>query len=236
MSEHTTVLSSPSDVAAVAVESTLDVLQTAIAQKGSATWVLAGGTSPTLAYELISHKYRHALDWTKVTAIIGDERFVPVEHPDSNWGSIRPLLEELGLVVCMPEILQSVEVTAAAYNQQLRSKGIVEFDVAWVGVGEDGHTLSLFPGNPGFGSASKQLIIPIHDSPKPPADRISLSMATIPSIHHLIIFATGEAKQMALQRVRSGEALPIGVVANTVASHGGTIQWLYDQQAFGNER
>lgn len=233
MTDRITVFDSPNDVAAAAVESMIEVLQSAITQRGRASWVLAGGTSPMLAYELISDNYADALDWTKVTVVIGDERFVSVDHPDSNWGTIQPLLKGLGLTVCMPEILEDVQATATQYAKELQRHNISDFDLVWVGVGEDGHTLSLFPDNAGFVDSSDQLVIPVHDSPKPPADRISLSMAAVRRSKHLTIFATGEGKQAILQRVRAGEQLPVGVAADVVLEQGGTVQWLYDQQAFG---
>ena len=75
-------------VAKAAAQNAVEILSLAITQHGRATWVLAGGSSPILAYKEIIKNYSDALDWSKVVLIIGDERFVPLSHKDSNWGAI----------------------------------------------------------------------------------------------------------------------------------------------------
>lgn len=77
---------SPLDVAEHAAETSIKILNTAIECHGTAAWVLAGGSSPLLAYEIIAAKYANVVDWSKVSLIIGDERMVPFGNPDSNWG------------------------------------------------------------------------------------------------------------------------------------------------------
>jgi 6-phosphogluconolactonase len=202
----------PDSVAAAAAENAVEILQLAIENNGHASWVLAGGTSPLLAYKKLVAEYGDALDWSKVTILIGDERMVPFTHEDSNWGTITKLFDkssELSKVTRIaPDTSLSVEDAAAHYANEIGQVGITRFDLVWIGVGEDGHTLSLFPGNPGFTQPTTEWAIPVTDSPKPPSERISLSLT---AMQHGV------------------------VVAETVEAHGGEVRWLYDDAAWGEK-
>lgn len=225
-------------VAKAAAENAVELLNLAIEQHGRAVWVLAGGTSPLAAYkELISH-YADAVDWSKVVILIGDERYVPLNHPDSNWHSIMNLFATEAsfetLQRLSPDIQASVEATAASYEIKIRQYGIERFDLVWLGVGDDGHTLSLFPGSAGFTNETQDWVIPVHDSPKPPSERISLSLKALEYVVELVIFATGAAKFEALREARLKGELPIAVAASTVESSGGEVRWLYDDDAWGS--
>lgn len=186
-------------VAAAAAENAIEILQEAIARKGEAYWVLAGGSSPMASYKELVNNHSDALDWSKVTVLIGDERFVPLTHKDSNWGTILPLFDANehfnGMVRIAPEILETVELTAQSYELRIQSIGIEQFDLVWIGVGEDGHTLSLFPGNSAFTDEHSEWVVPVYDAPKAPSERFSLSLEAMRHISELVIFATGKAKK-----------------------------------------
>ena len=224
-------------VADAAAENAVEILRLAIELRDGATWVLAGGTSPLLAYKKIAADYADACDWSKVTAIIGDERMVPFDHKDSNWGTIIEIFEKNELLTqvkrIVPTIHQTVEATAAAYDEAIRQSGIDRFDLVWIGVGEDGHTLSLFPGNPGFIEPTEQWVIPVKDSPKPPAERFSFSLKALEHVHELVIFAVGTSKRDILRQARLKGKLPVAVAAETVEGSGGEVRWLYDDAAWG---
>lgn len=224
------------EVARVAAKDAIETLGAAIASNGSATWVLAGGTSPTSAYEEIVEKYADALDWSKVTVLIGDERIVPLDSPDSNWGTILPLfddnryLSKIQRIVPQPEL---GEVKAAQlYSEAINTLG-KKFDLVWVGVGEDGHTLSLFPKHPGLMDSTDALVIPIYEAPKLPPVRMSLSLKGLERVSKLVIFAVGESKRTALKRARIDPQLPIAKAASVVEKSGGIVEWLFDRDAAG---
>ena len=227
----------PEEVARAAAENAIEILQIAIELRGAASWVLAGGTSPLLAYkDLAQCDTFNTVDWSKVTVLIGDERFVSLDHKDSNWGTISKLFdrnEELSKVQCLiPTISETVETTAADYQSQIKTAGISKFDLVWIGVGEDGHTLSLFPDNPAFTTPTSEWVIPVHDSPKSPADRFTLSLTAMQHVDELVIFAVGAAKQSALKQARLKHNLPVAIVADTVETSGGEVRWLYDEAAW----
>lgn len=227
------------DVAKAAAENAVEILNLAISERGSATWVLAGGSSPIAAYKELITLFSDAVDWSKVTVLMGDERFVPLDEPDSNWGTIMKLFDEHRAFDAMhrlgPTILESVERTAEAYDAKIASllvKG--RFDLVWLGVGEDGHTLSLFPENPGFVNPTSSFVIPIHDAPKQPTQRISLTLQALEHVIELVIFATGASKRDVLRKARLHGTVPVAVAAQTAEGSGAEVRWLYDFEAWGS--
>lgn len=224
-------------VAKAAAENAVEILNKAIEENGKAYWVLAGGSSPTAAYKELTRNYSIAVDWSKVTVFIGDERFVPLADKESNLGTIIALFDTneafSKMVRIAPEILQTVALTAHSYDSKITSLAIDRFDLVWLGVGEDGHTLSLFPGNPGFTEAATELVIPIYASPKPPSERISLSLKALENVAELVIFATGASKSGVLKTARLTGGVPIAVAAEVAEMNGAEVRWLYDDAAWG---
>jgi len=227
------------DVAQAAAENAVEILQLAIEAKGSASWVLAGGTSPMLAYKKIIKDFSDAIDWSLVTVLMGDERMVPLDHKDSNYGAILSLFDKNVELAKVKRIVPSTEVDVASaaddYARKIAFEHIVEFDLVWLGVGEDGHTLSLFPGNAGFTEETEQWVIPVYDSPKPPSERISLSLKALEFVDELVIFAVGASKQDALKAARLKRLLPISVASDVVEMNGGEVRWLYDEAAWNDD-
>ena len=226
-------------VAKAAAENAVEVLTSAIESNGRAVWVMAGGSSPILAYKEIVKHFATELDWSKVTVIMGDERFVGLDDKDSNWGAIMKLFDANQAFADMQRIeptpLESVELTARAYEAKIQSLGLERFDLVWLGVGEDGHTLSLFPGNAGFTEPTERWVIPVYDSPKPPSERISLSLKSLEYVSELVIFATGAGKRDVLRTARLKGGLPISVAAEHAEMHGAEVRWLYDDGAWGEK-
>jgi len=230
---------SADDVAQAAAENAVELLQLVIGTKGTASWVLAGGTSPMAAYKKLVKDFSDALDWSKVTVVIGDERMVPLNDRNSNYGAILSLFDKSPELSKVKRIIPdtTVDVISAAndYAVKIALENFVEFDLMWLGVGEDGHTLSLFPGNVAFTEPADDWVIPVHDSPKPPSERITLSLKALEHVDELVIFAVGEAKQDALKLARLKRLLPIAVAADVVESNGGEVRWLYDEAAWNDD-
>ena len=227
------------DVAQAAAENAVELLQLAIETKGAASWVLAGGSSPMLAYKKIVKDFSDALDWSKVVVIMGDERMVPLDHKDSNFGAIMALFDtsvELSKVRRItPDTSGHVLAAAEDYANKITAENFDEFDLVWLGVGEDGHTLSLFPGNVGFTEPTDKWVIPVYDSPKPPSERITFSLVALEHVDELVIFAVGASKQEALKQARLKRLLPISVASDVVESNGGEVRWLYDEAAWNDD-
>jgi 6-phosphogluconolactonase len=233
---------SPAIVAEWAASALRDDLVAAVAEHGRAHWVAAGGSTPAAAYRVLAERCADEIPWNHLRILMGDERCVPVEHPDSNWGQLRAaLLEFISVrddVLLRPRAELGAEPAAELYETILRglatsSDGRVRLDHVWLGMGEDGHTLSLFPGRL-VAAAEDRLVAPVHDSPKPPPDRVTLTLEALKGAVHCVILATGAGKREVVARAVSGDiALPIARAAQTVESAGGKVTWALDRAAAG---
>ena len=207
---------SAEDVAEAAAIMTITALTGAITTHGHATWVVAGGSTPLLAYDHIAAHFLDRVDWSRVTIIMGDERIGPLDGPDNNWHTITPrLFDHIPQATFLrPQSDMSAETAAAGYEKTLtelpQTTGVPRFDIVWLGMGEDGHTLSLFPGHTDFEPSDTRLVVPIHHSPKPPADRISLTLHALTGAVKTCILATGQAKATAFVAAQEpSSTLPI---------------------------
>jgi 6-phosphogluconolactonase len=209
-----TVLESPEDVASAAAADIAEALR-----DGARSLVLAGGTTPRRCYELLS---RMEVDWGRVSILFGDERCVRPDHPDSNYRMAREaLLDRVSpaTVYRMPAELGPDEA-AGLYAHVVAA--VAPLDVVVLGVGEDGHTASLFPGHPALNATG--LAVGIRDSPKPPSQRVTLTLAALQAARRVIILATGAGKADAVARAKRHE-VPSGMIAGA--------RWLIDRAAAG---
>lgn len=151
--------------------------------------VLAGGSSFLRAYSLT------VADWDGVHLWYGDERCVPYDDPDSNHGQARERLRAPGAIWHpMPP-----DQDAEGYERSLEG---VAFDLVLLGMGPDGHTLSLFPGSPLLHERRRR-VAAVSDSPKPPPRRLTLTLPALAGAP-LLLLVTGRDKAPALARVLDG--------------------------------
>jgi 6-phosphogluconolactonase len=205
------------------------VLQKMIKQYGNATWVLAGGTTPIAAYELIESKHKDDLDWSKVTMLLGDERI----GSDYNGHEINQALGSLPTTRLFPNGTLKAEDAAGEYEVMLGTlpkgdSGLPRLDLVWLGVGADGHTLSLFPSHASL-LPSGGLVVAVHDSPKPPSNRVSLTLRAMQAASNVMILASGADKKAAVKAGMHGGSSPIGLAVSIVKTHEGKVTWLVDK-------
>lgn len=229
------VFDDTTQLAETAAQQTVAILKTAIRENGSATWVLAGGSTPLLAYKILAANYLDAIDWSQVTVLLGDERIGPMDGPDNNGNAINNSLGDLSVVKLFPKVDVDSETAAAAYEQQLAAlprgeSGLPRLDLVWLGVGEDGHTMSLFPRHDSI-LPSGGLVATVSAAPKPPADRISLTLRALQGCSTAIILAAGSAKKPAITEAIHGGHTPIAIAASIISTHEGTVIWMVDQEA-----
>jgi 6-phosphogluconolactonase len=177
---------------------------------------LAGGRTPQRAYELLADIEG---SWTHVHLWLGDERCVPADHPDSNALMVRealyararadpPVLHEL------PSPEQAEDAAWRYGSDLLDALPDLTFDVVLLGMGPDGHTASLFPGFPQLASREAPCV-PVHGAPKPPPDRVTLTLPVLRGGRFTLLLATGAEKADALARARAGdEALPVALLGD----------------------
>jgi len=241
LAERVQVVEGPGELAEAAARAAITDLEAAVEAHGRATWVLTGGSTPAAAYRrLAAHDLRAGLEWDRVRVAMGDERCVPPDHPDSNWGqAAAALLDHVPVPahhLLRPQGELGAEPAADAYQATLAALpaapgGAPRLEVVWLGVGEDGHCLSLFPGRPEV-EVGDRLVVPVHDSPKPPPDRVSLTLAALAGTERLLVLAAGAGKAGAVARARAGDdRLPVTRAVAAVRSAGGSVTWLLDRAA-----
>jgi 6-phosphogluconolactonase len=239
--ERVQVVAGPDELAEAAARAAVADLEAAVEAHGSATWVLTGGGTPLSAYRrLAGHDLRAGVEWDRVRVAMGDERCVPVEDPDSNWGqAAAALLDHVPVPAAhllRPQGELGAEAAADAYQAALATLptvagGAPRLEVVWLGVGEDGHCLSLFPGHPEM-EVRDRLVVAVHDSPKPPPDRISLTLPALAGTERLLVLAAGAAKAEPVARARAGDdRLPLTRAVAAVRAAGGSVTWLLDRAA-----
>lgn len=235
------VVEGPDELAEAAARAAMADLEAAVEAHGTATWALTGGSTPGAAYRrLAAHDLRAGVEWDRVRVAMGDERCVPPDHPDSNWGqAAAALLDHVPVPDhhrLRPRGELGAEAAADAYQAALGAlpatpAGAPRLEVVWLGVGEDGHCLSLFPGRPEV-EVTDRLVVPVHDSPKPPSDRVSLTLAALAGTERLLVLAAGPGKAEPVARARAGDGrLPVTRAVAAVRAAGGSVTWLLDRAA-----
>lgn len=207
-------LPSAEAVAQEAVARILTKAQRAISARGTFRLVLAGGSTPVATYRLLAQA---GVDWSGWEFFFGDERCLPVMDPQRNDRAARRAW--LDQVPIPPESIhvipaeQGPKAAAQAYAALVERS--MPFDLVLLGLGEDGHTASLFPGHSIPGDS---LVMPVLQSPKPPPERVSLTPAAFAGARGILILVTGTGKREAIKCWRAGSDLPIAQAAAAAPS------------------
>jgi len=188
-----------------AAEAIVRVAAEAIARRGAFRIVLTGGSTPREVYQRLRHAQS---DWARWHVYIGDERCAPAGDAERNdamarnvWLAHVPIPEVQ--IRMMPAELGPDE-GARRYAQTIGA--VDRFDLVLLGLGEDGHIASLFPGN--AARQLKQDVVPVRNSPKPPPERISLSAARLARTERMFFLVAGAAKRPALAAWIQGKSIP----------------------------
>jgi 6-phosphogluconolactonase len=182
----------------------------AIAARGAFTIVLAGGSTPHGIYQMLRQA---STDWSKWHVYYGDERCLPPDHADRN-----SLMAEESLLAHVPIPREQIHAMPAelgpdgaadAYCKTLA--GIGEFDLVLLGMGEDAHTASLFPGQ-AWETSDFAAAIAVRNAPKPPSDRVSMSASRLSNARQVMFFVTGAGKREAVTLWRNGSEMPVAAI------------------------
>lgn len=231
------VLEDPAALAAAAAREFAARAAHAVRARGRFAVALAGGSTPKAAYELLATEHAGGVDWRRVHFFFGDERPVPPDHPDSNYRMAREALLSrvpAGSVHRMRGELPPGEA-ARRYEEELRGffagERVPRFDLILLGLGEDGHTASLFPHTEALDETTR--LAAANPVPELGTTRITLTLPVINAARAVIFLVSGGGKAEALRAVLGGPAggedprrYPAGLVRP-----GGELLWLVDRPA-----
>lgn len=237
---QTVVLPDAESLATTVAERLLERLAAAQAQGRVPQIVLTGGTIAEAVHRRIAALSADSgVDWSNVGVWWGDERFVAADSPDRNARQARAeLLDAVGatpgLVHEMPSTADGADAAAgaAAYGETLRSQGPGEFDVLMLGLGPDGHVASLFPHHPAL-DVDDRSVTSVEDSPKPPPQRITLTLAALNRSRAVWFLVSGADKAEAVAAALVSQGSVHATPARGVTGREETI-WFLDQPASGH--
>jgi 6-phosphogluconolactonase len=210
-----------------AADLVLEAAQAAIAARRAFHIALAGGRTPLAVYARLAEA---KAEWGGWQVYFGDERCLPVGDPGRNdtmarraWldrvplprANLHPIPAELG-----------PKAAAARYTEILRA--VSDFDLVLLGLGEDGHTASLFPGQQLGAGPEDPVVLEVHAAPKPPRERVSLSAWRLGRARRVLVLVSGAAKRAAVHAWRAGANIPAAHIVPT-----GGVDVLLDEAAAG---
>jgi 6-phosphogluconolactonase len=236
------------DADALAAKAALAVARAAseaIRHRGRFTLVLAGGSTPRKAYQLLAAgEGENSIDWSRVQLFFGDERHVPHGDERSNYRMVHEALLAVApiagdQVLAVDTSLPTAADSARDYSEQVArffaqpTGTFPVFDLILLGLGDDGHTASLFPGAAALAVDDRIATWSPPGVLPPPVDRITLTYPVLNSAREVLFLVAGANKADALRDVLSGHANPAQRPAAGVRVLDGRLTWLVDQAAAG---
>jgi len=206
------------DLSRAAAEYICEIAEEAVRQRGFFTFVLSGGTTPRLLYEeLAEEPHASRVDWQRTHLFWGDERCVPSDSPDSNYSlALQTLISQVDVPASsihrIPTTTGTPQAAASAYETTLRaffqssaarnsSSPFPSFDLILLGMGADGHTASLFPGDLALEEKTDWVVAVEGSSASPPVPRITLTLPVINEAKCVLFLVSGSNKLKVLQEI-----------------------------------
>jgi 6-phosphogluconolactonase len=199
---------------------------------------LAGGSTPRRLYELLATEFRDEAPWEHIHFFWSDERYVAHDHADSNVLMVREVLFDMVKIPsenihAPPTELDDPEQAAIRYEATIREFSALEkprLDWVLLGLGEDGHFASLFPGSAALEEKTRSVIV-VRNSPKPPPVRLTMTLPLINQAAHVHFLVSGDGKAEALRSTLEGSTDPSRWPARGVRPSRGTLTWWLDDEA-----
>jgi 6-phosphogluconolactonase len=226
------------ELSRAAAELFVEQAGTSIAERNQFLAALNGGSTPNRLFQLLATAYREKVEWNKVHVFWGDERCVPPDDPGSSYGQAREILLSH---VPIPDsnihrIKGELEPAAASADYSRVLKGFAtpplnwpRFDLVYLGMGEDGHTASLFPGSPvDLSEPTMPVTAEYQDRP---ANRVTLTPVVFNSARLTVFMAAGEKKARTFAEVLSDRYNPELYPAQRIRPDHGRLIWLVDESA-----
>lgn len=234
------VVDSAKDVAFLAVEEIVVVALRAMQRDARATVALSGGSTPKRMFEVLKDpKFHRRFDWKALQFFWGDERWVPIEDEASNAGeALRGFIQDVGLTEenyhPWPTQLDNPAEAAAAYEMTVRivtgaQDEIPVFDLIFLGMGDDGHTASLFPGTGAIHETERLCVA--NPVPKLDTTRLTFTPPLIDNASEVVFLVTGEGKAETLHKVLDGPIDVDTLPSQAIRPSHGRLRWFVDKAA-----
>lgn len=222
-------------------EAAVTIVNEAIRRRGRCSLALSGGSTPRTLYGLLASEFRSQIPWDHVHVFWGDERYVPADNPESNYRMAKDTL--LDHVPCpaanihpMPTHFASADAAAWDYERILRDYFGTDwprFDLNLLGLGDEGHTASLFPGSPALEERTRWVVAV--NAPAEPPVRLTLTMPALTAAAHIDVLVAGSKKADALHHVLTGTPDPSTYPAAGLRLAEGTLIWWVDREAAASQ-
>lgn len=221
-----------------AARSFIEIAKKSIEGRGRFLSALSGGSTPMRLYELLGNQFQNEVNWSRVHFFWGDERCVPVDDPGNSYGQTKKIFFDK---INIPDenihrVLSELEPDSASREYARTLKLFSEppldwprFDLLLLGMGEDGHTASLFPGSPVDVDLPTLAVTANYQGR--PANRVTLTQNVLNSSRKVLFLVTGKAKAVTLSRVLSDNYMPAELPAQRIKPTDGDLIWLIDEEA-----
>ena len=207
--------------------------------EGPLFWALSGGSTPKLLFKLLAEEYRDKIDWSRLHFFWGDDRMVPYNDPESNYGEVKKLLFDRVPVVDeqiypVPTEL-TAEEAARTYGETIselvpqNSDGLPIFDINMLGMGGDGHTASIFPDQ--MNLLTDDRICAVAKHPESGQLRVTLTGPVINASDEVVFLITGATKTHRVAQILNREAQATSFPAAHINPTSGNLHWFLDQAA-----
>jgi 6-phosphogluconolactonase len=235
------IMPDPASLARIAAGLIADIARRALVREGSCVLALSGGTTPIETYRSLARHHRASVPWHQVRFVWGDERMVPPDHEDSNYGMARrELLDPLQVpaenVLPIPTGLGSAEEAADAYQARLEGlfptrEGPPRLDLVLLGLGEDGHTASLMPGCSAL-QETERWAAPCRTR-RLAHPRVTLTLPVLNAARNVLFLVVGERKANVVRQILEGPSPSSPLPAQAVRPTDGELRWMVDEAAAG---
>jgi 6-phosphogluconolactonase len=242
------VFDDPGALMHAAAEKVVTTATTAVAARGRFMWALSGGSTPRGLFSMLARApYVGRVEWDRVHFFWGDERCVPAEHPDSNYRMARETLLDIvhppaanvhrmqgelappAGAAAYETTLRRVFFDTAASNPEAQNTTLPRFDLVLLGMGNDGHTASLFPGEPTL-AEKERWVVATHVNQAIP-DRMTVTLPVLNAAAHVVFLVAGADKAARLGEIFGANTGAPRLPAQMIRPVRGELQWLLDAPA-----
>ena len=231
------ILSGPVELAGAACGRIEEIIDHSLGERGVCSVALSGGETPRAVYRLLAaDKYKVSINWTRVHVFFGDERLVPPDDPESNFGMAQSTM--LSRLPIPPGNINRVrgELPAGQAVEEYRRRvkeffgdGPAMFDLVLLGLGKDGHTASLFPGSDALSESEASVTAVL--APGVKTQRATLTLPVINNARHILFLVTGRSKATIVRDVLAAEHPAPALPATMVRPVNGDVEWVIDSDA-----